>query len=296
MFGANGLVSRSTPDGDTVFYAFDERGNVAHRVNSGGAVTSTDLYDAFGKKRSLASDVFGFGGQAGYSTEAETGLILCTNRHYNPQTGRFLTRDPIGYGGGVNLYSYTANNPVNEMDPDGTNPATDWYMNGMGGTSDWVDQHMMAGTASHLGNVTGNYDSGNASGLDVAGAGAEALGMGLLNAIPVARGVTWARAGFPAIKITAGMLGEENSIRNLHFVYSAGGKSMHALWESGTVFRIMEVSPGMAKIWRPFTMFQKPLFLPVPLLYPSAAMRSGGVAKDCFHAALGAGRRGLLGR
>ena len=122
MFGANGLVSRSTPGGGTVFYTFDERGNVAHRVNGSGAVTSTDLYDAFGKKRAGPADVVGFGGQAGYYTEAETGLVLCTNRFYDPQTGRFVTRDPIGYGGGVNLYGYTQNNPVNWMDPSGNGP------------------------------------------------------------------------------------------------------------------------------------------------------------------------------
>jgi len=63
--------------------------------------------------------VFGFGGQAGYYTDVETGLILCTNRHYDPQQGRFLTRDPLGYGGGINLYGYTQNNPVNRMDPSG---------------------------------------------------------------------------------------------------------------------------------------------------------------------------------
>ena len=117
MFGVNGLVSRSTPSGGTTFYAFDERGNVSQRTNGSGAVTSTDLYDGFGKRRSGAADVFGFGGQAGYYTDTETGLILCTNRHYDPQSGRFLTRDPLGYGGGINLYSYTANDPVNELDP-----------------------------------------------------------------------------------------------------------------------------------------------------------------------------------
>ena len=298
-FGAGGLVSRRTAATNaSVFYTFDERGNVAQRLDSYGSVLSTDLYDAFGGRTGTASqstsssgDPWGFVGQWGYQTDNETGLVLCTHRFYDPQQGRFLTRDPLGYDGGVNLYGYTANNPVNWMDPDGTDPVTDWYMNGMGGTSDWVDQHLMAGTATHLGNVTGNYDSGKASGLEVAGAGAEAFGMGLVNAIPVARGLTWARAGFPALKITAGMLGEQNSIRNLHFVYSAGGKSMHALHEVGTTFRIMEVDAAYTKIWRPF-----PISLRLPLFYPSAAMRSGGVAKDCFHAALGAGRRGLLGR
>lgn len=78
---------------------------------------STDLYDAFGKQRAGAADVWGFGGQAGYYTDAETGLVLCTHRFYDPQQGRFLTRDPIGYEGGINLYGYTQNNPVNGLDP-----------------------------------------------------------------------------------------------------------------------------------------------------------------------------------
>jgi len=125
MFGAQGLVSRNTQtnglsSASTLWYAFDERGNVSQRTGGNGAVLSTDLYDGFGKQRSGAADVFGFGGQAGYYTDVETGLILCTNRHYDPQQGRFLTRDPLGYGGGINLYSYTGNNPVNRMDPDGT--------------------------------------------------------------------------------------------------------------------------------------------------------------------------------
>jgi len=125
MFGAQGLVSRNTqPNGlspaGTLWYAFDERGSVAQRTGSSGGVASSDLYDAFGNVTSTGGpDVFGFRGQAGYYTDVETGLVLCTNRHYDPQSGRFLTRDPLGYGGGINLYSYTQNNPVNWMDPSG---------------------------------------------------------------------------------------------------------------------------------------------------------------------------------
>jgi len=131
MFGAQGLVSRNTQanglsSAGTLWYAFDERGNVSARTGSSGGVASSDLSDAFGNVTSTGGpDVFGFGGQAGYYTDAETGLILCTHRHYDPQQGRFLTRDPLGYAGGINLYSYTANNPVNRMDPSGLSDGDD---------------------------------------------------------------------------------------------------------------------------------------------------------------------------
>ena len=70
--------------------------------------------------------------------------------------------------------------------------AEDWYMNGMGGTSDAVNKFLMAGTASNLGKVTGNYDSGKASGLEVTFAGGKALGMALLVATPAGK---WAAGG-----------------------------------------------------------------------------------------------------
>ena len=44
-------------------------------------------------------DPVGFGGQYGYYTDRETGLVLMGHRYYDPGTGRFLTRDPMGYGG-----------------------------------------------------------------------------------------------------------------------------------------------------------------------------------------------------
>ena len=41
------------------------------------------------------------------------------NRWYDPQSGRFLTQDPIGMNGGVNLYAYAGNNPSSFSDPFG---------------------------------------------------------------------------------------------------------------------------------------------------------------------------------
>jgi len=40
-------------------------------------------------------------------------------RYYNPSTGRWLSRDPLGELGGINLYGYVGNNPVSFVDPYG---------------------------------------------------------------------------------------------------------------------------------------------------------------------------------
>ena len=120
-WGATGLVARRE-GGASTFYAFDERGNAAQRLDDSGGILGTYLFDAFGDRTGTdgSDDPYaGFGGQWGYYTDAETGLILCTHRYYDPAQGRFLTRDPIGYDGGVNLYGYTANNPISRVDPNG---------------------------------------------------------------------------------------------------------------------------------------------------------------------------------
>ena len=118
--GASGLVSRHAGGGST-FYAFDERGNVSQRLSSTGTVAGSDLYDGYGGRTGTATqaDPFGYGAQAGYYMDTETGLVLCTHRYYDPATGRWLTRDPIGYAGGVNLYGYCGNDPGNRWDPSG---------------------------------------------------------------------------------------------------------------------------------------------------------------------------------
>ena len=121
-FGANGLVSRhTTATNASVFYTFDERGNLAQRLDAGGSVLSIDLYDAFGARTGTAppSDPWGFEAQWGYQSDTETGLVLCTSRYYDPQQGRFVTRDPVGYDGGDNLYGYVENDPINFSDPSG---------------------------------------------------------------------------------------------------------------------------------------------------------------------------------
>ena len=54
--------------------------------------------------------------------DQETGLHYNWNRYYDPKTGRYLTPDPIGLEGGINLFSYVANNPLRLFDINGLAP------------------------------------------------------------------------------------------------------------------------------------------------------------------------------
>ena len=63
---------------------------------------------------------FGF---AGGMFDPETGLVHLGAREYDPQTGRWLTPDPIGFAGGPNLYGYVLlADPINYIDPSGFGP------------------------------------------------------------------------------------------------------------------------------------------------------------------------------
>ncbi|MDE2127794.1 MAG: hypothetical protein KGJ62_14530 [Armatimonadetes bacterium] len=49
-------------------------------------------------------------------------LILCGLRYYDPANGIWLTRDPTLWDGGINLYEYCGDDPVNAFDPLGLGP------------------------------------------------------------------------------------------------------------------------------------------------------------------------------
>jgi hypothetical protein len=45
--------------------------------------------------------------------------VISWHRFYDPETGRYISADPIGLAGGMNLYAYVGGNPVNWVDPEG---------------------------------------------------------------------------------------------------------------------------------------------------------------------------------
>ncbi|AJQ94755.1 RHS repeat-associated core domain-containing protein [Gynuella sunshinyii] len=53
---------------------------------------------------------------AGQYEDIETGLYQNFNRYYDPRTGRYISHDPIGLAGGLNVYQYCPN-PIEWIDP-----------------------------------------------------------------------------------------------------------------------------------------------------------------------------------
>lgn len=63
---------------------------------------------------SAAGNVYGFQAR---EKEPVTGWIYLRNRWYDPELGRFVTADPLGYADGPNRLAYAGNDPVNRGDP-----------------------------------------------------------------------------------------------------------------------------------------------------------------------------------
>ena len=81
-------------------------------------------YSPFGKATVLVDDVVFKLRLPGQYEDSETGTHYNYLRDYDPQTGRYLTRDPISIGGGLNTYLYANADPLNSVDVLGLMPSS----------------------------------------------------------------------------------------------------------------------------------------------------------------------------
>ncbi|MDR0717764.1 MAG: RHS repeat-associated core domain-containing protein, partial [Azoarcus sp.] len=104
--------------GEREYYAKDHLGSVRDVLDQQGNVTASYDYDPYGKLTNSPATLPEFG-YAGMQFHAPSGLYLTKYRIYEPGTGRWLSRDPIGEEGGINLYGYVGGDPLNYNDPTG---------------------------------------------------------------------------------------------------------------------------------------------------------------------------------
>jgi len=163
---ANGRqVAKVVPDGvggdDFRFFHADHLGSSLSITDEVGAVVWTGTYFPFG-------EVFSSDGEADryrftqHELDTQTGFLYAKARYYHPGIGRFLSNDPVG--GNVeasqswNRYSYTLNNPLIFVDPDGREVTY----------ADARDQQFYEGAAARNWRVRGTLDAfGPGSGRDL---------------------------------------------------------------------------------------------------------------------------------
>lgn len=122
------VTKRFFPQGEQIsgvnyYFTRDHLGSIREMLTSNGTTIKAQYdYDPYGR-RSMTSGTdladFGFTGHYYHKTSA---LSLALYRAYDANLGRWLSTDPIGENGGLNLYGYVSNDPVNYSDEFGLIP------------------------------------------------------------------------------------------------------------------------------------------------------------------------------
>ncbi|TXC80123.1 RHS repeat-associated core domain-containing protein [Paraburkholderia azotifigens] len=101
------------------YYHTDPAGTARQVTDSKGHVVWSGACTAWGKVRANLADAANFVQPLrlpGQYQDDESGLHYNLHRYYDPDSGRFISQDPIGLNGGFNLYQY-APNPISWIDP-----------------------------------------------------------------------------------------------------------------------------------------------------------------------------------
>ncbi len=113
--GISGLLNLRQ-GGQDYSYLYDGKGNVTALLDSSQSVVATYTYDTFGN---LMSKTGSLNQPFQFSTkqyDEKNGLSYYGYRFYSPTLGMWMTRDPLGETGGINLYEFVGNSPTNWID------------------------------------------------------------------------------------------------------------------------------------------------------------------------------------
>jgi RHS repeat-associated protein len=120
VYDGAGLVAKITPGNQYYFYHYDGLDSTIAITDNTGQVVNTYCYSPEGLvgAQETIPNPFQYVGRFGVMAEGN-GLYFMRARYYDPEVGRFINKDPIGYAEGMNLFAYVANDLVNFIDPEG---------------------------------------------------------------------------------------------------------------------------------------------------------------------------------
>lgn len=112
--GVDKKLRQSSAATGPLYFLQDHLGSTVALTDAGGGVLERHRYEPFGAGAGSALTRFGY---AGRESDPATGLLHFRARWQDPQQGRFLSEDPIGFEGGLNVYAFAGNDPLSLIDP-----------------------------------------------------------------------------------------------------------------------------------------------------------------------------------
>ena len=120
--GIGGLLARTDLQSQShAYYQADGNGNITFLGNTNQVAVAKYIYDPYGNLIGSAgllaeANVYRFSSKEAHGN---SGLIYYLYRFYDPNLQRWPNRDPIGERGGINLYGFLGNSPIQRIDKDG---------------------------------------------------------------------------------------------------------------------------------------------------------------------------------
>lgn len=109
-------LRQSSATTGNLYFLQNHLGSTSALTNGTGDVVERLQYEAYGNSTGSTLTRYDYTGR---ERDGLTGLMFYRARWYDPQQGRFMSEDPIGFAGGINLYVYVKNSPTNLTDPSG---------------------------------------------------------------------------------------------------------------------------------------------------------------------------------
>lgn len=122
--------TQSFAEQKVTFYHYDLLGSPVATTDKQGNVIWREQYEPWGKKTlNQDGDHDNVRGYTGHVNDKETGLTYMQARYYDPEIGRFMSIDPVGFKEDnpimFNRYAYANNNPYKFTDPNGEEPGSE---------------------------------------------------------------------------------------------------------------------------------------------------------------------------